>query len=360
MNEQRIQRVIERMKELNVTQTIVTSTPDLFYLLGKWIESGERMIALYLNTNGDKKLIINEIVTNLKALSGVEILSYTDDGNPLEILSNVINPKEPLAVDKFWHAHFLIELMESVPELRPINSKAVDAVRMEKDAEERKLLQEAADVVDKAVTDLIDHIKKNPYVTENKAAEKLKEIFASYGTYEYSFDPIIAYGENGADPHHTTDSVSTLKKGDSIVIDIGGRTNVYCSDTTRTVFYDHCSEEAEKVYNTVKAANLAAISMVKPGVRFCDIDRAARKVIEDAGYGKYFTHRTGHSIGIEDHENPSVSSTDETIVREGMAFSIEPGIYLPGKFGVRIEDIVIATKDGCDILNKTSKELKVI
>ena len=104
MNEQRIQRVIERMKELNVTQTIVTSTPDLFYLLGKWIESGERMIALYLNTNGEKKLIINEIVTNLKALSGVEILSYNDDGNPVEILSNVINPKEPLAIDKFWHA----------------------------------------------------------------------------------------------------------------------------------------------------------------------------------------------------------------------------------------------------------------
>ncbi|MDF2880578.1 MAG: proline dipeptidase [Clostridiaceae bacterium] len=360
MNEQRIQRVIERMKELNVTQTIVTSTPDLFYLMGKWIESGERMIALYLNTNGDKKLIINEIVTNLKDLTGVEILSYTDDGNPLEMLSNVINSNEPLAVDKFWHAHFLIELMEKVPQLKPINSKAVDAVRMEKDITEKKLLQEAADVVDKAVIDLIDFIKKNPHTTENKAAEKLKDIFASYGTYEYSFDPIIAYGENGADPHHTTDSVSKLKKGDSIVIDIGGRTNLYCSDTTRTVFYDHCSEEAEKVYNTVKAANLAAISMVKAGVRFCDIDRTARKVIEDAGYGKYFTHRTGHSIGIEDHENPSVSSTDETIVKEGMAFSIEPGIYLPGKFGVRIEDIVIATKDGCVILNKTSKELTII
>lgn len=360
MNEQRIQRIIERMKELNVNQAIITSTPDLFYTLGKWIESGERMIVLYLNTNGDKKLIINKIVTNLNDINGVEILPYTDDDNPLEILSNVINKREPLAVDKFWSAHFLIELMEKIPQLKVINSKAVDAVRMEKDIIEKNLLQEAADVVDKAVTDLIAYIKSNPEITENNAAKKLKDIFASYGTYEYSFDPIIAYGENGADPHHTTDSVSKLKKGDSIVIDIGGRTNLYCSDTTRTVFYDHCSEEAKKVYDTVKAANLAAISVVKPGVRFCDIDRAARKLIEDAGYGKYFTHRTGHSIGIEDHENPSVSSTDETIVREGMAFSIEPGIYLPGKFGVRIEDIVIVTKDGCDILNKTSKELTVI
>lgn len=360
MSMDRCQRIIEKMKKENIKQLIVTSSADLFYILGKWIDSGERMQALYINDKGEKKFIINEIATNLSDIKDVEICSYTDDMNPVNILSSIVNEEQMLAIDKFWHAHFLIELLESIPKLKVVKSTAVDLVRMIKDEDEKKLLRNAGSIVDKAMMDLIEVIKNNPMIKESEAAEELKKIFAKYGTYEYSFEPIIAYGANGADPHHSTDNTSTLKLGDSIVIDIGGRTDFYCSDTTRTVFYGKPCEEAEKIYNIVFQANLKAIETVKPGVLFCDIDRAARKVIEDAGYGEYFTHRTGHSIGIEDHENPSVSSTDKTIVEPGMAFSIEPGIYIPGKYGVRIEDIVIASENGCEILNKTSKNLKSI
>ena len=129
---------------------------------------------------------------------------------------------------------------------------------------------------------------------------------------------------------------------------------------TRTVFYKSASDKAKEVYNIVREANEKAISIVKPGVRFCDIDAAARNYIEEKGYGKYFTHRTGHSIGIEVHDFGDVSSVNTDKVAPGMIFSIEPGIYLPGEFGVRIEDLVLVTEDGCEVLNKFSKDLTII
>ena len=151
-----------------------------------------------------------------------------------------------------------------------------------------------------------------------------------------------------------------LKEGDSIVMDIGAPFNHYWCDMTRTVFYKSASEEQRTVYETVRRANEAAIAVVKPGVAFKEIDLAARKVIEDAGYGEYFTHRTGHSIGMKEHEQPPVSSECEVIAKPGMIFSIEPGIYLPGKFGVRVEDLVLVTEDGCEVLNKYPKDLIVV
>jgi len=129
---------------------------------------------------------------------------------------------------------------------------------------------------------------------------------------------------------------------------------------TRTVFYKSVSDKAREIYEIVKEANLRAISSVKPGVRFCDIDAAAREYIEEKGYGKYFTHRTGHSIGIEVHDFGDVSSINEDTVAPGMVFSIEPGIYLEGQVGVRIEDLVLVTEQGCEVLNKFSKDLIII
>ena len=151
-----------------------------------------------------------------------------------------------------------------------------------------------------------------------------------------------------------------MKEGDSNVIDIGAPFNHYWCDMTRTVFYKSVSEKQREVYETVRRANEAAIAKIKPGVAFKEFDLAARKVIEDAGYGEYFTHRTGHSIGMKEHEKPPVASDCEVIARPGMVFSIEPGIYLPGQFGVRVEDLVLVTEDGCEVLNKYTKDLIVV
>ena len=195
--------------------------------------------------------------------------------------------------------------------------------------------------------------------SEKKMGKLLGDIWDKMGTEGHSFDPIIGYGANAADPSHVMDN-STVKAGDSVVIDIGCKMNSYCSDMTRTVFYKSVSDHSREVYEIVKEANRRGIAKVKPGVRFCDIDAAARDYITEKGYGKYFTHRLGHSIGIEVHDFGDVSSVNTDKVKVGQIFSIEPGIYLPGDVGVRIEDLVIVTEDGCEVLNHYSKDLIVV
>ena len=169
----------------------------------------------------------------------------------------------------------------------------------------------------------------------------------------------MCFGANGADPHHAPVN-DTLKAGDSVVLDIFNPIGRYWCDMTRTVFWKEVSQEQRRVYETVKAANLAAEAVIRPGVKLCDVDRAARQVIEGAGYGPYFTHRLGHGCGLSCHEPPDNSASSLAIAQPGMVFSVEPGIYLSGKFGVRIEDLVLVTETGCEVLNHYSKDLQVL
>jgi Xaa-Pro dipeptidase len=153
---------------------------------------------------------------------------------------------------------------------------------------------------------------------------------------------------------------TVIKDGDCIVIDIGGKKDNYCSDMTRTYFFKSVDPEYTPIHDLVRRANEKAESVIKPGMRLCDIDAAARDLISEAGYGQYFTHRLGHFIGMDVHEYGDVSSAFDVPVKEGMCFSIEPGVYLPGKFGVRVEDLVIVTADGCEVLNSVDKHWAVI
>ncbi len=356
MSKKRFERIIKNMQNHGLEQLIISSTSSIFYLTGKWIEPGERLLVLYLNTKGDKKLFINELfpVEDI----GIEKIVYNDNEDPIEYLFQSIDKNKTLGVDKNWPAHFLISLIDRKKDIKLINgSLIVDEVRMIKDEEEIQLMRQASKVNDKAIEDLIELIPHN--YSEKKLCKILSDIYEKHGTDEFSFSPLVAYGKNAAEPHHESDS-SILKSGDSIILDIGGRTNYYCSDMTRTVFYKEPREEYKNIYNIVLEANLKGIEAVKSGVRFSDIDRAAREVIQNAGYGQYFTHRTGHNIGIDVHEYPDVSKINDMVVKAGMIFSVEPGIYLPNKCGVRIEDLVLVTKNGCEVLNNYSKELKVL
>ena len=191
--------------------------------------------------------------------------------------------------------------------------------------------------------------------TERGIAAQLLDIYRAHGAEDFSFPPIVSFGAHAADPHHEPDGTA-LRAGEVVLFDIGGRRERYCSDMTRTFFFGEPDAESARVYDVVRRANEAAEALVRPGVRFCDLDRAARGVIEDAGYGPYFTHRLGHSIGLEDHEPGDVSSVNEDVVEPGMTFSIEPGVYLPGRTGVRIEDLVLVTEDGAEVLNAYPKE----
>lgn len=357
MNQERLHRVLTAMEEQHIPQLLVSDPHAIFYLTGKWIHPGERLLALYLTTGGKKILFVNELFPITEDL-GAELVWLNDNQDGIAIVSQYLDPAAILGIDKNWPARFVLGLMERNAVRGLVNgSPIIDQARMVKDKEEQALMRESSRLNDIAVQRMIALVGKG--YTEKKMGKILGDIWDELGAEGHSFDPIVAYGANAADPHHANDD-SLVKPGDSVILDIGCKYKSYCSDTTRTVFYQSVSDHARDVYETVRTANLKAIDLVKPGVRFCDIDAAARDYITSKGYGKYFTHRLGHCCGLEDHEGEDVSSVNTNPVQPGYVFSIEPGIYLPGDVGVRIEDLVIVTEDGCEVLNHTSKDLQIV
>lgn len=358
MKTQRVERVLESMREQGLTQMIVSDPAALFYLIGKWFAPGERMLALYLNVNGNHKLVINELFPQDKDL-GVDLVWYNDIQDGAEILSHYVDKDAVLGIDKAWPSRFLIRLQELGAGSGFVNSSyIVDYVRQIKDEEEKELMRESSRINDIAMERIIPYVAKG--LTELELDVKMREIYKELGCESVSFDPILAYAKSAADPHHVTDDTKG-KRGDCVIIDIGGFKDNYASDMTRTVFIGEVSERQKEIYDIVVEANRRGIAAAKPGNRMCDVDLAARNYIEEKGYGKYFTHRTGHSIGLEDHEFGDVSSVNEDIIKVGQCFSVEPGIYIYDEgIGVRIEDLVIVTEDGCEVLNHFTKDLIVV
>ena len=230
-------------------------------------------------------------------------------------------------------------------------------LRMVKDDEELEALVAAQRIAERALEEILEEIR--PGVTEKEIAARLQYLMLHYGASDMSFDPIVVSGPNGSLPHGVP-SDKKVENGEFITMDFGCIYNGYCSDMTRTVALGEPTEEMRKVYNVVLQAQLAGLAASKAGVTGKSIDAAARKVIEDAGYGEYFGHGYGHSVGIEIHESPNANLRDETLMPVGAAVSAEPGIYLPGRFGVRIEDVAIMTEDGCIDITKAPKDLIVL
>lgn len=358
MNESRVNRVLKSMKEKELSQLIISDPNAIFYLTGKWIIPGERLLALYLNTNGNHKIVINELFPQEEDL-GIDIIWYNDIEDGVEKLSKYLEDGDVIGIDKTWPSKFLLRLQELLTDSKFVNgSDIVDYVRMIKDEDEIEIMRESSRLNDLVMEELIPWVGKG--LTEKELNSKVREIYKSHGIDEVSFDPITAYAKGAADPHHVTDDTKG-KHGDCVILDIGGFYKNYASDMTRTVFLGEVSERQKEIYDIVVEANLRGIAAAKPGNRMCDVDLAARNYIEEKGYGEYFTHRTGHSIGLEDHEFGDVSSVNEDIIKPGQAFSVEPGIYLPEEgIGVRIEDILITTEDGCEVLNKFTKDIIVV
>lgn len=358
MKENRVQKILDSMKSQEVSQLIISDPASIFYLTGRWILPGERMLVLLLNPDGRHKLFINELFPIEEDL-GVEKIILKDIQDGVQIMSSHINESGTVGIDKNWPSRFLIRLMELRSGVHFINgSPHVDLVRQIKDAEEIQKMRAASVLNDEAMRKLA-RLVRHEY-TEKEMGTKLGDIYKKLGTTEgFSFDPIIGYGKNAADPHHMNGD-DKPQKGDSVILDIGCVKDGYCSDMTRTVFYGEPSEKAREVYNIVLEAQLRGIAAVKPGATFADVDNACRDYITEKGYGQYFTHRTGHNIGIECHEYGDVSAVNNAVLKPGMIFSIEPGIYIPGEVGVRIEDLVVVTETGCENLNKCTKDLCIV
>ena len=356
MNQSRINRVIENMRQDGLSQILVTAPASVFYLTGAWIAPGERMLALLVKDDGSAVLYANRLF----ALNGnveTPLVEFDDTDDSVAILAKAVAPGK-IGVDKFWPSQFTIRLMEARPDVRPVlGSAPVDRARMQKDAGELALMREASRLNDEAIRRTIAGLREG--MTELEASALYLANARAVGGSGCSFEPLICFGAGCAEPHHASDD-TRLKKGDAVIIDVGLVYNSYCSDMTRTVFFGEPSPEQQKVYDVVRRANEAGRAAVRPGLPMKLFDRAARQVIEDAGYGPFFTHRTGHGIGLEVHEFPDNSATSEIIAQPGMVFSVEPGIYLPGQFGVRIEDLVTVTDTASETLNAEPRELRVV
>lgn len=231
-------------------------------------------------------------------------------------------------------------------------------LRSQKDEEELNRMREAARLIDAVVDKLFTFIK--PGMKERDVVKKVPDLLEELGCNEMSFAPIVASGPNGSMPHYSGDQ-RVIQEQDVIILDMGCRYKSYCSDTSRTFFVGEPTQEMRDIYEIVRRAQAAGEAAVQPGATGEDVDRAARKVIIDAGYGKYFFNRVGHGVGIAVHENPFIIEGNKKPLRPGNVFSVEPGIYIEGKFGMRVENLVAVKPDGtAEALNKTTREMRII
>ena len=358
MDMTRIEKVIEDMRKMNLEQFLVTDPMAVYYLTGQYYACGERMMVLRLDVEKEPVLVIGKLFPQDEEKLGIKVVYFDDTDDCVEVLASHMRKGGTIGIDKTWPARFLLRLMElQVGDAYSNASTIIDHIRQIKTEEQQKR-RVASRCNDTSIEELIPLVSKG--MTEAELGEELLKIYLKNGAQGHSFEPIIAYGAHAADPHHETDD-SKGSYGDAVVLDVGCLVNGYCADMTRTVFIGEVSDRAKEIYDIVVEANRRGIEAAKPGNRMCDVDLAARNYIEEKGFGEYFTHRTGHSIGLEDHEFGDVSSVNTDIIKVGQCFSVEPGIYLPDEnIGVRIEDLVIITEDGCEVLNDFTKDLIVV
>lgn len=352
MREKRIERVRQGMEQAGISQLIVSEPAALWYLTGEEIHPGERLTVLVIQKERAFWLR-NRLFPLYHQGQGMEDISFADGEDGTALLAQQLQ-KTCCGVDQTWASGFLLTLLEKRPDISFVNgSFLVDQVRAVKEETEIEAMRQASRINDAAMADMRQWIR--PGMTEKACADHLLSVYRQAGAEGFSFPPIVSFGAHGADPHHMPDD-TVLQERDVVLLDMGCRKGHYCSDMTRTWFMGTPTEEELRVHRIVEEAGRLAEAMVRPGVPLRELDRAARAHITAAGYGPSFTHRLGHFIGIWEHEAGEVSSASPLIAQAGMIFSIEPGIYLPGKFGVRIEDLVLVTETGCEVLNRAERK----
>jgi len=357
-----IERIKRAQKWLETSETdaaLVTSPAAFYYLTGVPLETGERVSALMLRQGHEPLWVVHEMFANEVRESGIAAQLWRDGQSAYPLIANALGTHDRLAVDGLWQARHLIGLMQA-REAAPIPVSADDLIRSLrecKDARELDELFEASRLADEVITQIRSDLV--PGIRELDVATQIEHLWRQVGVSTMSFSAIVAAGTCGASPHHEP-SDHLLTAGSTVIVDTGGVHNHYCSDITRTYILGQPSAEIEEVYNCVLQAQLAGIAAAKPGVTLGAVDAAVRDVIEAAGYGQYFTHRTGHGVGLEIHEAPFVMAGNAARLEVGMVMSIEPGIYLPGKFGVRIEDLIVIEETGARSLNEAPKTLEAV
>ncbi|MCH4519038.1 M24 family metallopeptidase [Staphylococcus haemolyticus] len=349
----KIEKITKQLQHEQADAAWITTPLNVFYFTGYRSEPHERLFALLITANGDQtlycpKMEVEEVKNS--PFNG-KIIGYLDTENPFEIdpssFNKLLIESEHLTVKRqreltqnFGVQHYG-DIDQTIKELRNIKNES-----------EIENIREAAKLADKCIEIGTEFLKVG--VTEREVVNHIENEIKKFGVSEMSFDTMVLFGDHAASPHGTPGE-RKLVKDEYVLFDLGVIYNHYCSDMTRTVKFGTPSEEAQTIYNIVLEAETNAIETIKAGVPLQDIDKIARNIISDAGYGDYFPHRLGHGLGLEEHEYQDVSSTNSNLLEAGMVITIEPGIYVPNVAGVRIEDDILVTENGYEILTNYDK-----
>lgn len=365
MLHERLNRLQAELQAAKVDCVIMVPGANLTYMTGLHFHLMERATALFIPAEGTPAMVLPSLEkTKLDAPDLYEITPFTfDDGTgPENAFSDAARSLPEIQRVAVEYLAMRVMELKHVQRVLP-TAFLIDAVhvmnrlRLYKDAAEIAAMQQAVRISEAALIDVI--AKVQPGMTEQEAAAALLIGQFNHGGETMPFAPLVLSGPKSALPHGTSGD-RPVREGEPLLFDFGTTHNGYVSDITRTFFVGEPSSKARDVYETVKAANEAGRAAAGPGVPAQEVDRAARRVIEQAGFGEYFVHRTGHGVGLEGHEAPYIVEGNEQKLEAGMAFTIEPGIYIPGEVGVRIEDDVVVTEDGILSLSTFPRDLKVI
>jgi Xaa-Pro dipeptidase len=363
----RIQQLVESAAKHDVDCVAVMPGANMLYLTSLPFHLMERATVAFFPVSGKPAFVLPALEATKPAAGPVaidwQLFPWSDEQGPKEACAAASRalglPGKTLAVE---------ELVMRVRELRLIEASApgvhfadagplLASLRMRKDEAEIAHMKQAVAIAEAALAATLEKI--NVGMTERQIAGELLIETMRHGATSFPFEPIVLIGPRSALPHGTPGD-RPVQPGDLVLFDFGVNVNGYASDITRTFAIGQIDDELRRVYDVVKRANEAGRKAARPGVEIQEVDRAARKVIVDAGYGQYFTHRTGHGLGLDGHEPPFACEGDTTILEPGMTFTVEPGVYLPGKGGVRVEDDVVITRDGCESLTTFDRELRIV
>lgn len=357
----RIDALRAALDPAGVDAVALSASSDLTWLSGYDAMPLERITLLVIGRDGPARMLVPALeVPRVDDHGGLfEIVGWDDGRDQHDEAAALVREaagieKSIVAVaDRMWAAAML-EIAERLPASDFVAaSRVIQPLRVRKSAAELTALRDVAHAIDSVAGSLADLRWEGR--TESDVASEIAGRIVDAGHDTVNF-VIVGSGPNGASPHHSA-SDRVIERGDAVVVDIGGTMRGYCSDITRCVHVGDAGPHAREVYDVVRRAQEAACAAVRPGMTAAQVDAVARDVIAASGYGDFFIHRTGHGIGMDEHEDPYIVAGNDEILEPGMCFSIEPGVYLPGRFGVRLEDIVYVTDDGAEVLNRVSHDI---